>query len=94
MAPAHYGVHVEARRSDNTGHTLLRLGPYFQTWLASRDADRLNIQLEGRAATVLPGFTVTAKAAPFHVSEHESYADPYDADIAALLADAIAGVSA
>ncbi|MGJ5797544.1 hypothetical protein [Streptomyces griseorubiginosus] len=27
MAPAHYGVHVEARRSDNTGHVVLRLGP-------------------------------------------------------------------
>ncbi|MFG2463325.1 hypothetical protein ACGFWE_40620 [Streptomyces sp. NPDC048523] len=94
MAPAHYGVHVEARRSDNTGYTLLRLGPYFQTWLASRDADRLNTELAGRAATVLPAFTLTAKDAPFHVSEHESYTDPYDADIAGLLAAAIAGVSA
>jgi hypothetical protein len=42
MAPAHYSAHVEARRSDNTGYTLLRLGPYTQTWLASRDADRMN----------------------------------------------------
>ncbi|AVH61730.1 MULTISPECIES: hypothetical protein [Streptomyces] len=94
MAPAHYGVHVEARRSDNTGHTLLRLGPYFQTWLASRDADRLNTELAGRAATVIPGFTVTAKNAPFHVSDHASYRDPYETDVAALLADAIAGASA
>ena len=94
MAPAHYGVHVEARRSDNTGYTLLRLGPYCQTWLASRDADRLNTELEGRTATVIPGFTVTAKDAPFHVSDHESYADPNGADIAALLADVLAGVSA
>ncbi|WP_069772183.1 hypothetical protein [Streptomyces sp. LUP30] len=94
MAPAHYGVHVEARRSDNTGYTLLRLGPYTQTWLASRDADRLNTELEGRAATAIPGFTVTAKDAVFHVSDHESYADPHDTDIIALLADAIAGVSA
>ncbi|WP_228022992.1 hypothetical protein [Streptomyces acidicola] len=86
MAPAHYGVHVEARRSDNTGYTLLRLGPFFQTWIASRDADRLNTELAGRAATVIPGFTVTAKGAPFHVSEHESYADPYEADVVALLA--------
>ncbi|GAA5705685.1 hypothetical protein Save01_06538 [Streptomyces avermitilis] len=31
MAPANYGVHVEARRPDNTGYTLLRLGPYNQT---------------------------------------------------------------
>ncbi|MGW0208379.1 hypothetical protein ACWDZ8_22115 [Streptomyces sp. NPDC003233] len=94
MAPAHYGVHVKARRSDNTGYTLLRLGPYPQTWLASRDTGRLNTKLEGRAATVIPGFTVTAKAAPFHVSDHHSYADPHSADIAALLADAIAEVSA
>ncbi|MGC4986654.1 hypothetical protein ACLQ18_39695 [Streptomyces sp. DT193] len=94
MAPAHYGVHVEARRTDNTGYTLLRLGPYTQTWLASRDADRLNTELEGRAATVIPGFTVTAKDVPFRVSEHESYTDPYGADGAALLADAVAGVTA
>jgi hypothetical protein len=94
MAPAHYGVHVEARRSDGTGYTLLRLGPYTQTWLASRDADRLNTELAGKAATVLPGFTVTAKDAHFDVSDHESYADPYDADVAALLADALAGASA
>ncbi|MGW3957694.1 hypothetical protein ACWEKM_44035 [Streptomyces sp. NPDC004752] len=94
MTPAHYGVHVEARRSDNTGHTLLRLGPYTQTWLASRDADRLNTELEGREATLIPGFTVTAKGAPFHVSDHESYTDPHGADIATLLADAVAGVDA
>lgn len=33
MAPAHYGVIVEACRSDGTGYTLLRLGPYTRTWL-------------------------------------------------------------
>ncbi|MEU2873011.1 hypothetical protein ABZ769_28070 [Streptomyces olivoreticuli] len=60
MPPAHYGVHVETRRTDGTGHTLLRLGPYTQTWLASRDADRLNTELEGKAAVIIPGFTVTA----------------------------------
>ncbi|MEU0163769.1 hypothetical protein ABZ154_34585 [Streptomyces sp. NPDC006261] len=43
------------------GYTLLRLGPYFQTWVASHDADHLNTELAGQAATVLPGFTVTAK---------------------------------
>ncbi|MGO4747132.1 hypothetical protein AB4212_00540 [Streptomyces sp. 2MCAF27] len=94
MDPAHYGVHVEARRSDGTGYTLLRLGPYTQTWLASRDADRLNIELEGRAATVIPGFMVTAKGAPFDISDHESYADPHGVDVAALLTEAVAGVSA
>ncbi|MER5886950.1 hypothetical protein ABT160_24265 [Streptomyces sp. NPDC001941] len=93
MGPAHYGVHVEAHRPDNTGSILLRLGPYTQTWLASRDADRLNTELAGRAALVVPGFTVTAKDALFHVSDHDSYFAPYGGDITELLADAIAGVS-
>lgn len=90
MAPANYGVHVEARRSDGTGYTLLRLGPYNQTWLADHDADRLNTELAGKAATVVPGFTVTAKAAPFDVSDHESYDDPDATDAAVLLVVAIA----
>ncbi|MGW4995437.1 hypothetical protein ACWEQ3_49115 [Streptomyces mirabilis] len=94
MQPANYAIHVEARRQDNTGYTLLRLGPYTQTWLASRDADCLNTELAGKAATVIPGFTVTAKGAPFDVSDHESYADSYEADVTALLADAVAGVNA
>jgi hypothetical protein len=94
MAPAYYGVHVEARRSDNTGFTLLRLGLYFQTWLASRDADRLNTELAGRAATLIPGFTVTVKGAPFHVSDHESYDDPYATDATELLAALLEDVSA
>ncbi|MEH0638756.1 hypothetical protein QBA35_36830 [Streptomyces bottropensis] len=46
------------------------------TWLASRDADRLNTELAGKATTIVPGFTVTAKAAPFDVSDHESYDNP------------------
>ncbi|MEK2477549.1 hypothetical protein [Streptomyces noursei] len=50
--------------------------------------------MEGRAATVIPGFTVTAKDAPFDVSDHESYTDPHGTDIAALLPDAVTGVSA
>ncbi|MFJ9380387.1 hypothetical protein [Streptomyces sp. NPDC101455] len=90
MAPANYGVHVEARRPDNTGYTVLRLGPYTQTWFASHDAERLNNELAGKAATVLPGFTVVAKAAPFHVSDHEAYDDPYATDPTALLDAAIA----
>ncbi|WP_333741113.1 hypothetical protein [Streptomyces sp. IBSBF 2806] len=90
MAPANYGVHVEARRSDGTGYRLLRLGPYFQTWIAGHDADRLNTELAGKAATVVPGFTLTAKAAPFDVSDHEAYDDPYVTDAALLLAAAIA----
>ncbi|MGW1767314.1 hypothetical protein ACWCQL_25025 [Streptomyces sp. NPDC002073] len=94
MALAHYGVHVEARRADGIGYTLLRLGPYTRTWLASRDADRLNTELEGRANTVIPGFTVTAMGAPFDVSAHENYSDPYEADAAMLLAVVVAGGSA
>ncbi|MBT1183920.1 hypothetical protein HET69_07795 [Streptomyces sp. CJ_13] len=93
MSPAHYGVDVQARHPDGSGFTLLRLGPYNQTRLASRDADRLNTELAGKAATIIPGCTVTAKDAPFNVSDHDSYADPYDADVAALLADALAGMS-
>ncbi|MCF3143676.1 hypothetical protein [Streptomyces platensis] len=93
MAPAHYGVHVEARRSDGTCYTLLRLGPYTQTWLASRDAGRVNAELEGKAATVIPGFTVTAKDAPFDVSDHAAYNDPYETDVAVLLAAAVEGAA-
>ncbi|WP_051809685.1 hypothetical protein [Streptomyces sp. NRRL S-378] len=92
MGRARYGVHVEARRADGTGYTLLRLGPYAQSWLASRDSDRLNTELAGRAALAIPGFTVTAKDAAFDVSDHDSYTDPYGADVTALLAAALAGV--
>ncbi|MFZ3475972.1 hypothetical protein ACODT4_44070 [Streptomyces sp. 2.9] len=93
MTPAHYGVHVEARRTDGTGNTLLRLGPYAQTWIASRDAYRLNTELAGSAATVIPGFiTVTAKDAPFNVSDHDSYVSPYGIDVTRLLADALAEI--
>ncbi|OAH14318.1 hypothetical protein [Streptomyces jeddahensis] len=93
MPPANYAVHVEARRQDNTGYTLLRLGPYTQTWLAGHDADRLNTEVAGKAATVIPGFTVTAKSAPFEVSDHESYSDPYETDAVELLAAAIEEVT-
>lgn len=88
MPPATYAVHVEARRADGTGHTLLRLGPYTQTWLAAHDADRLNHELDGRAATVPPGFAVTAKDAPFDVGGCENYHDPDQSDALALLAAA------
>lgn len=94
MDPAYLGVHVDARRSDNTGVRLLRLGPYSQTWLVSRDADLINTELECRAATRLPGFTVTAKEEPFDVSDHESYTNLHDADITTLLANAVVRVSA
>lgn len=99
MDPARYSVHVEAHRANGTGtgtgtgYTLLRVGPYFQTWVASHDADHLNTELVGRAATVIPGFAVTAKDALFDVSDHESYTGPYLADVTALLTDALAGAS-
>lgn len=91
MDRAHYGVHVEARRPDGSGYTLLRLGPYPQTWLASRDADRLNTVLEDQAATVVPGFTVTATTALFDFGDRETYRDPYRSDVAVLMAAALAG---
>ncbi|MEU3342357.1 hypothetical protein [Streptomyces sp. NPDC006668] len=94
MEPAHYAVHVEARRKDNTGRILLRMGPYTQTRLASRDADRLNTLLEGKAATVMPGYTVTVKDTVFHVSDHASYSDPSEADACQLLAALLEEVSA
>ncbi|MEU3774217.1 hypothetical protein AB0F11_13615 [Streptomyces sp. NPDC032472] len=89
MDPARYGVHVEARGADGTTRTMLRIGPYTETWLASRDSDRLNGELEDRAATVIPGWTVIAKEAPFDVSDHEGYRDPYGNDAVALLRAAI-----
>jgi hypothetical protein len=94
MEAAHYAVHVEARQKDNSGRILLRMGPYIQTWLASRDADRLNTLLEGRAATVMPGYTVTAKDTVFHVSDHASYSDPQETDACEILAALLEDVSA
>ncbi|MEU0102909.1 hypothetical protein [Streptomyces sp. NPDC006267] len=94
MDPARYGVHVEAHRADGTSYPLLRLGPYFQTWVAAHDADQLNTELAGRTATVIPGATVTVKDTLFDISDHDSYTDPYLTDIAALLADAVEGATA
>ncbi|MFJ4633903.1 hypothetical protein [Streptomyces sp. NPDC088847] len=94
MDPAHYAVHVEARRQDNTGRILLRMGPYNQTGLASHDADRLNTLLEGRATTVMPGYTVTAKDTTVHVSDHASYTDPHEHDPCEILAALLEDVSA
>ncbi|MDQ1022439.1 hypothetical protein QF035_000021 [Streptomyces umbrinus] len=89
MAPALYGVHVEARRKNNRGYILLRLGPYTQARHTDRDVDRLSAHLEGKADTVLPGFTLTVKGAVFDVSDHLAYCDPYEADALALLAAAV-----
>ncbi|WP_336052115.1 hypothetical protein [Streptomyces sp. CA2R101] len=94
MTPALYGIHVEARRPDNTGYTLLRLGPYTQVRHADRDAARLNAKLEGEADTGMPGLKVRAVAAPFDVSDHAAYSDPHENDTAVLLAAAVEGAGA
>ncbi|MFF3787553.1 hypothetical protein [Streptomyces sp. NPDC001933] len=89
MEPAHYAIYVEARKPDGKGYTLLRLGPYTQTGHTSQDAGRLTAALEGRETTVVPGFRVTARSAPFDVSDHQLFSDPYEADAVALLAAAV-----
>ncbi|MFE6189129.1 hypothetical protein ACFQ6U_32370 [Streptomyces sp. NPDC056465] len=92
MQPAHYAVYVEARQADpRQGYTLLRLGPYTQAQDASRDADRIDAALEGRATTVRPGFRVVARPGPFNVSDHQLFTDPYEADALVLLAAAVSG---
>jgi hypothetical protein len=94
MEPASYAIYVEARKADGKGYTLLRLGPYNQARHASQDADRLTATLDGRETAVVPGFTVTARPAPFDVSDHKLFTDPYEADAVALLAAAVEGVTA
>ncbi|MCX4970793.1 hypothetical protein OHA98_39830 [Streptomyces sp. NBC_00654] len=95
MPPAHYAIYVKARTPDNSqGHTLLRLGPYTQTRHADRDADRLDSALQGRETTTLPGFRVSARPAPFDVSDHRLHADPYETDAVTLLNAALEDVTA
>jgi hypothetical protein len=94
MEPASYAIYVEARKADGKGYTLLRLGPYNQARHASQDADRLTATLDGRETAVVPGFNVTARPAPFDVSDHKLFTDPYEADAVALLAAAVEGVTA
>jgi hypothetical protein len=96
MEPAHYALHIEARRHDDSpdGYTLLRLGPYTQTRHAQQDHDRLTAALDGRETTLVPGFRVSARYAPFVALEHQRFADPYEADAVALLAATVARISA
>ncbi|WP_251076423.1 hypothetical protein [Streptomyces benahoarensis] len=94
MDPAHYALYIEARQLDNRGYTLLRLGPYAQTRHAQQDHDRLTAALDGRETTIVPGYRVSTRYAPFDVSDHQLFADPYEADVLALLGEAVAGVSA
>ncbi|WP_310727903.1 hypothetical protein [Streptomyces sp. N2A] len=42
----------------------------------------------------MPGHRVSARFGPFDVSDHQLFADPYEADAVALLNAAVAGVSA
>ncbi|MFE6270478.1 hypothetical protein ACFVQ9_17050 [Streptomyces goshikiensis] len=96
MEPAHYALYIEARKRDGSlaGYTLLRLGPYTQTRHAQQDYDRLTAALDGRETTLVPGHHVSARYAPFDVSDHQLFADPYEADAVALLDAAVAGASA
>ena len=97
MAPAHYALYIEARKRDDSldGFTLLRLGPYTQTRHAQQDYDgRLTAALDGRETTLVPGYRVSVRFGPFDVSDHQLFADPYEADAVALLEAAVARVSA
>ncbi|MFJ5725626.1 hypothetical protein [Streptomyces sp. NPDC093149] len=94
MDPANNATYAEARKTDSKGYTLLRLGPYTQARHVSQDTDRITPALEGRETAVIPGFRVSARPAPFAVSDHELFTDPYEADAVALLVAAVEGVSA
>lgn len=96
MEAAHYALYIEARKRDDSldGFTLLRLGPYTQTRHAQQDYDRITAALDGRETTHVPGHRVSARFGPFDVSDHQLFADPYEADAVALLDAAVAGVSA
>lgn len=96
MDPAHYALYIEARRRDDSrdGFTMLRLGPYTQTRHAQQEYDRLTAALDGRELTLVPGCRVSARYAPFDVSDHHLFTDPYEADAVALLAAAVEGVTA
>ncbi|MFC8878472.1 hypothetical protein [Streptomyces ardesiacus] len=95
MTPAHYALYIEARRRDDSrdGSTLLRLGPYTQTRHAQQDHDRITAALAGRETTLVPGYRVSVRYAPFDVSDHRLFADPYKADAAALLDDVLEGAN-
>ncbi|MFK0120802.1 hypothetical protein [Streptomyces sp. NPDC090994] len=96
MDPAHYALYTEARRRDDSldGYTLLRHGPYTQTRHAQQDHDRITTALDGRETTLVHEHRVSVRYAPFDVSDHHLFADPYEADAVALLDAAVAGVSA
>jgi hypothetical protein len=94
--PAHYALYLEARKRNNScdGLPLLRLGPYAHTRHAQQDYDRITAALDGRETILAPGHRVSARYARFDVSDHQEFADPYEADAVALLDAAVAGMSA
>ena len=93
MAPAHYALYIEARKRDDShdGYTLLRLGPYTQTRHAQQDYDRLTTVLHGRETTLVPGYRISARYGPLDVSDHQLFIRPYQADVLALLTEAVDG---
>ncbi|MFD8902674.1 hypothetical protein [Streptomyces ardesiacus] len=95
MTPAHYALYTEVRRRDDSrdGSTVLRLGPYTQTRHAQQDHDRITAALAGRETTLVPGHRVSVRYAPFDVSDHQMFADPYKADAVALLDDVLEGAN-
>ncbi|XVV39739.1 hypothetical protein ACQPXT_40745 (plasmid) [Streptomyces sp. CA-100214] len=96
MEPAHYALYIEARKRDGCrdGYTLLRVGPYTQTQHAQQDYDRITAALDGRETILVPGHRVSVRYAPFDVSDHQLFIDPYETDAVALLDGAVAGVRA
>ncbi|MBV7674103.1 hypothetical protein STHAL_32160 [Streptomyces halstedii] len=93
MEPAHCALYIEARNRDNSrdGYTLLRLGPYTQTRHAQQDYDRLTTVLDGRETTLVSGYRISARYGPLNVSDHQLFIHPYQADVLALLTDAVDG---
>ncbi|MFE0489151.1 hypothetical protein [Streptomyces griseoaurantiacus] len=96
MEPARYALYIEAHKRDDSrdGYTLLRVGPYTQTRHAQQDHDRLTATLDGRETTLVPGHRVSVRYAPFDVSDHQLFTDPYEVDAVTLLDAAISDASA
>ncbi|MFY4721438.1 hypothetical protein [Streptomyces sp. LaBMicrA B280] len=98
MAPVHYALYNEARKRDGSldGFTPLRVGPYTQTRHSQQDYDLLTATLDRRETTLVPGHRVAARFKPFDVSvsDHQLFADPHEAEAAALLDAAVTEVSA
>lgn len=91
MEPAHYALHIKARKRDGSpdGYTLLRLGPYTQTGHAQQDGDRLTAVLDGQETTLVPGHRLSVRVGPLVISDHKLFTDPHGADVVALLDTAV-----